>query len=209
MKKLILALTILGAAFTAGAQITASSAFSTAPQKVFPLLDTNTRLDMIDYFNSGMSNTSLNNLEGQSSITDMSPESLSLKMTDSSTAQLVVLQGAKGPVVMLISTVAAPGLDSSISFFNDSWSPLKADDYFTRPDWPQWFTPAGNANEGEVMAQVPFMLASYSYDPTTLTLTVTNNLSRFLGKDLYDGISSYLYPSLQYVWNGKKFTLAK
>ncbi len=32
------------------AQITATDAFTSAPRKVLPLLDTNARLDMVDYF---------------------------------------------------------------------------------------------------------------------------------------------------------------
>ena len=43
-------------------------------------------------------------------------------------------------------------------------------------------------------------------DPATSELTLTNNLARFLDKDVYSMIESYLRPSLTYSWNGKKFT---
>lgn len=209
MKKILTTLILIAAAVASQAQLTSSSAFSNAPQKVFPLLDTNTRLDMIDYYNSGMETTSENKLEGRSVITELAPEALTVRMTDSSTAQIVVLQSSKGPIIALINTVATPGLDSNISFYDQSWTPQNAADYFTRPDWKEWLTPEGAPNEDEVMAQTPFMLASYHYDPSTSTLVVTNNLPRFLDKDLYESISSYLYPTLNYVWNGKKFVPAK
>ena len=43
------------------ARLTAAEAFASAPQSVFPLLDKNARLDMIDYFNSGSSASSSRN----------------------------------------------------------------------------------------------------------------------------------------------------
>ena len=36
-------------------QFTAADAFTSAPQNIFPLLDRNTRLDMVDYVKSGLS----------------------------------------------------------------------------------------------------------------------------------------------------------
>ena len=188
-------------------QITASEAFSTAPNTVFPLLDSSTRMDMIDYFNSGMSNTSTNNLKGQSAVTSLSDKALSVKMTDSSTAQIVVLDAGSGQVVAVISTVAAPGLDSSIAFFDADWNALPDGNYFAKPRIDDWLTPEGKANKAEVEMQVPFMIASYNYDPSTGKLLLVNNLNRFLDEDIYDIVSRYLRPTLSYTWNGKRFVL--
>ena len=63
------------------AQLTASRAFAEAPQSVFPLLDHNTRLDMIDYFNSGMTTASKNNMDGKSRITALTPNKVEISMT--------------------------------------------------------------------------------------------------------------------------------
>lgn len=86
-------LTVLGLSCVAGAsaQLTAADAFTSAPASVFPLLDRNTRLDMVDYVKSGLSTPSANALKGSSTITAMSPGALSVRMTDSSTAQVIVL----------------------------------------------------------------------------------------------------------------------
>ena len=64
---------------------------------------------------------------------------------------------------------------------------------------------SGSKNEADVTMQVPFMLASYRIDPSTSTLTLTNNLDKLLDKALYDDISSDLMPSLTYEWTGKAF----
>lgn len=209
MKKHLLTLALMGAALTGMAQTSAADLFTSAPQNVFPLLDQNTRLDMVDYYKNGMSTPSQNSLDGRSLITEMTLASLTVKMTDSSAMQIMELKGSKGTVVALISTVATPGLDSNIKFFDSDWKPLPTESYFVKPGWKEWLTDSGRQNQDEVTMQVPFMLASYRIDPESGTLTLTNNLSHFLDKALYDDLSSYLRPQLVYLWNGKNYTLQK
>lgn len=209
MKKHLLTLALMGAALTGMAQTSAADLFTSAPQNVFPLLDQNTRLDMVDYYKNGMSTPSQNSLDGRSLITEMTPASLTVKMTDSSAMQIMELKGSKGTVVALISTVATPGLDSNIKFFDSDWKPLPTESYFVKPGWKEWLTDSGRQNQDEVTMQVPFMLASYRIDPESGTLTLTNNLSHFLDKALYDDLSTYLRPQLIYLWNGKNYTLQK
>lgn len=205
IKKLFLTAVMLAGALTSMAELTAADAFTSAPQNVFPLLDRNTRLDMVDYVKSGLSTPSQNSLQGRSAITELTPQALTVKMSDSSAAQIAVLQGAKGEVIALISTVATPGLDSTIRFYDSSWKPLDGTAFFSKPGWNEWLTDEGRENKDEVTMQVPFMLASYRIDPTSSQLVLTNNLARFLDKDVYSMIESYLRPSLTYSWNGKKF----
>lgn len=209
MKKHLLTLALMGAALTGMAQTSAADLFTSAPQNVFPLLDQNTRLDMVDYYKNGMSTPSQNSLDGRSLITEMTPASLTVKMTDSSAMQIMELKGSKGTVVALISTVATPGLDSNIKFFDSDWKPLPTESYFVKPGWKEWLTDSGRQNQDEVTMQVPFMLASYRIDPESGTLTLTNNLSHFLDKALYDDLSTYLRPQLVYLWDGKNYTLQK
>lgn len=208
MKRHLLTLALALASLGAMAQ-TAADLFTSAPQNIFPLLDRNTRLDMVDYYKNGMTTPSQNQLDGRSAITEMTPESITVKMTDSSAIQLVELKGSKGNVIALISTVATPGLDSTIKFFDTDWQPLPTESYFTKPGWKEWLTDSGRQNEMDVTMQVPFMLASYRIDPSTSTLTLTNNLNKFLDKDLYDDIASYLNPLLTYTWTGKGFKVSK
>ncbi|MCM1077544.1 MAG: DUF3256 family protein [Bacteroides sp.] len=204
MKKFLLIAALVLGSLAAGAQ-DAAELFTSAPQNIFPLLDHNTRLDMVDYYRNGLATSSQNQLDGRSVITEMSPSSVTVKMTDSSAIQLVELNGSKGPVIALISTVATPGLDSSIKFYDTDWSILPTESLFTKPGWKEWLTDSGRQHEEDVTMQVPFMLASYRIDPATSTLTLTNNLSRFLDKELYDDLAPYLNPSLTYIWTGKTF----
>ncbi|MCM1137911.1 MAG: DUF3256 family protein [Duncaniella sp.] len=213
MKKLALLLVTLMAAMGCYAQVTTevSEAFSNAPNSVFPLLDMNTRLDMIDYFKNGMTTPSQNALEGKSQITEMTADYMDVKMTDSSTAQLIVLPAGKQEYVALINTVAAPGLDSNMKVFllnNGEWGEAQLT-VFAKPGWKEWLTDGGQSHRDQVEMKVPFMLVSYKYDPASKQLVLTNNLSKFLDKDLYEDIAMYLRPQLVYTWNGSKFAMKK
>lgn len=202
MRHLIFSLLLLCA--VSASALTATEAFTSAPASVFPLLDKNTRLDMVDYFVSGLSTPSANLMQGSSVITAIDPASVKVRMTDSSTAQVMVLPLGNDTIIALISTVAAPGLDSTITFYDSSWNQIATAKYFAKPGWKDWTTPGTNVEE--VTMQAPFMLASYEYDPSTMKLTLTNNLSKFLDPDVYEMISTSLNPTLIYEWSGKKFT---
>lgn len=191
-------------AAAASAQTTASSAFTSAPADVFPLLDKNTRLDMIDYYSNGLKTQSANRMDGRSSVTSLSPESLTVKLSDSSSAQIAILPAGNDTVIAVVSTVATPGLDSTLKFYDTSWHALPASKYFTAPSWDDWVTSGHDISE--VTAYAPFMLASYFIDPSAGTMTITNNLATFLDEDIYTQLSPALYPTLTYRWTGKKFS---
>lgn len=191
------------------ARVTAADAFTSAPRKVMPMLDENTRLDMVDYFNSGMSTTSANNLNGRSRITALSPDQLTVSLTDASTCNVIVLPGEQNPMLALITTVATPAPDSRMSVFTADWKRDVTPSVFAKPTLADWLTPAGKKNMAEVEATVPFLLIGYVYDPATATLTLTNNAAGFLGEDVYETVAEYIQPQLVYKFNGKRFNLVK
>lgn len=194
---------------TAGWSIKAENAaelFANAPQEVFPLLDSSTRLDMIDYFNSGMDTPSANALQGKSAITSMTDQTVEISLTDSSCAQLAIIQSSKGDtIIAVINTVATPGLDSSISFFTTDWQPINAAGLVKIPTLKEWLSDTGKGHYDEVSMQVPFMLSSYNISSDGATLTMTNNLDKFVDPDIYADLQEYLLPNIVYIWNGKKF----
>ena len=204
MKQILLTALFLLATLTVTAQKTAADAFTTAPTGIFPLLDQNTRLDMVDYYNSGLATPSANRLQGRSAITSLTPATSTVKITDSSAAQIALLPAGRDTSYAVISTVATPGLDSTIKFYDSNWAPLPTDRHFTAPGWNDWMTPGHDITE--ITAHTPFMLASYFIDTDAGTLTATNNLATFLDEDTYKTLSPALRPTLTYKWNGKRFT---
>ncbi len=188
--------------------ITASEAFTSAPNSVFPLLDNSTRMDMVDYFNSHMPTASQNKLSGKSRITALSDESLSFEMSSSSAYQIILLPDKENTIIALIETVATPAPDSNISFYDENWKKSEKP-LLENPDLSTWLTAEGNNDKAMVESLVPFMLSSMSYDPVTKTLTLTNNVKQFLGEDMYSMVANCLKPALTFKWNGKRFEQVK
>lgn len=200
----------LGAGLEAAAQDQGvAAAFVDAPQNVFPLLDRTTRLDMLDYYRSNMPTPSNNNLDGKSRITALTPQTIAIAMTGSSDYQLAMLPSGNDSIIAVITTVKTPAPDSRLDLYSRSWEQLTTDSGFKKPGLREWLTDEGRKNMADVEAFVPFVLISYSYDPATGLLTLTNNTSQFLSPEINEMTADYLLPSLTYRWNGKKFRLAK
>lgn len=198
----VLGLLLAGATAMAGAP-EASDMFAAAPDEIFPLLTPTRRLELIEYFKNMPGTKSHNEWDGPAYITDMSPESLSVKVANSADAQIAMLPAKSDTVVALINTVATPGLDSTVSFYTTGWELLPEDKYLTVPDLKEWVVKGASA--AEVAQVVPFMLASAVYDAATATLTFTNHLDAYLDTDTYTAISPSLHRSIDYRWNGKRF----
>lgn len=188
--------------------ITATEAFTSAPESVFPLLEKNTRLDMVDYFNSGMSTSSQNKLAGQSRIISIGDNDLQFTMSSSSQYQIAILPMGDKQIIALIETISTPAPDSNISFYTADWQKY-TENVHEQSGVKQWLTAEGRDNEAMVESIVPFMLSSMKYNPENQTLTLSNNVKQFLGADMYSMIESYIKSTRLFTWNGKRFVEQK
>lgn len=202
-------LTLLAFAGIAGssAQTTVAELFASAPDAVFPLLNRNTRLDMIDYFNSGSATSSRNSLDGQSRVTGIEPDRMTFLLSEATECELALLPAANDTVLLMITTVRTPVADSKVTFYNLDWKDMATDKFFTPPLLADWLTADGSRDRDMVEGLVPFMLVSYGFDPKSSTLTLTNNMRDFLSEDVYSIVSESLKPTLKYIWDGKKLKI--
>lgn len=210
MKQIILIVLFIASVFSFRVNaLTAEQAFVSAPESVFPLLNKNTRLDMIDYFNSGSATPSRNKLSGDSRVTAIKTNILQFAMSASSTCQIAILNLKNGKeIIALIETVLAPEVDSKISFYTTEWVPTE-ERYFVEPELKDWLTSVGKKNIKEIEALVPFMLVGYEYDALNDELILKNNIKSMLSEDVYESVVSYFKQQLKYSWTGKQFKLIK
>lgn len=213
LNKIVFAATLLAVVLSSQAVQAAEpavvDAFASAPASVIPLLPHATRLDMLDYFNSGMTTPSNNLMNGKSRITQLTDRYINIDLTPASTLQLVVLPAANKEYTAVISTIATPSPDSRMTIYSSDWQQTLTDKLFRTPQLKDWLTPEGKKKADEIEMLLPFMLVSYTYDPTTQKLTLTNNSSSFLAREVYEDIKPYLVDSISYIWNGKKFETVK
>ncbi len=212
MKRLFSLIVILSAAAIAAmAQLTAAEAFINAPTSRFPLIQKMKRMDMVDYKNSGVDKPSDNLLGGKSKILSLTPEKIVVEVCEGglSVTSISVDKSNRGDTVLIVTAdVATPAPDGAVSFFTSDWKPL-AGDIFNAPVTADWIKPQFKKQIREIENLLPFVLASYSYDPLDHTLTLTPSVKQYLPESDYDKVKEMLSDKLVYRWNGKKMVQLK
>lgn len=203
---ILLAMALTVAPAFAADGLTAEQAFRTAPRKVFPMLTDNSRLDMVDYYHSSNNLGAKNSMGGVSKVTAITPGSLSVTLTEASNCQVAVLPAGSDTLIAVITTVTTPSADSKLTVFTSDWSKIVTPKVFTKPSFKDWLSPEGRKHADEAESMIPFLLISYSYDPSDSTLTLTNNIHEFLSREIYDMVKPYLLNKIVYQFNGKRFT---
>ncbi len=202
------ALLALAATITIHAQFNAGQAFIEAPREVFPLVNAMTRMDMIDYFESGSQTPSNNVMDGKSRITEMSPTMLKADLSSVSSYTLALLPAGSDTIIAVIQTLSVPFADSSIQFYDDQWDALAPKKQFTSPTLADWLLPTAKGHEKDIENVIDFIPAAYVLDSNG-HLTLTHSLKDMLVEDDYDIVKEYIRPSLSYQWKGGKMVMLK
>ncbi len=196
------------ATVTMSAQVTAADVFVNAPVEIFPLVDRNTRLDMIDYFRSGSATSSNNRLSGKARVTELGIDNIAVDMTDASSYQLALLPMGSDTIIALIKTVRTPACDSHLSFYTTEWKEITGN-LFDKPLLDDWLTKEGNKNRKDAETVIPFVMSEYKYDAETKELRAVNSMQQFYSEDEYNAVKPYMKAVLTYRWNGKKMKPVK
>lgn len=112
-------------AIGADARLTARQAFEEAPNSVLPLLAKSQRLDMADYFEAGMTSTTVKNrLDGDARITEMTERTLTAELGEGILLQVELLTAKNDTIMAWSETLATPEPDTEVRFFTRSWQPV-------------------------------------------------------------------------------------
>ena len=96
MKKTLITLLLTTATLGVRAQVkTMAEVFRAMPDSVFPTLSTTNRLDLIDFMEAGMKSEVTNLLEGTTTLTALTSDSLSLQMSGSLRVDMKLLPAAE------------------------------------------------------------------------------------------------------------------
>lgn len=191
------------------AQVTPKSAFSTIPKSIFGFISEDNRLDMIDYFESGIDKPIVNELGDTARIAALTDSSISVDYAPEATLTLAPISCSGSQIIMLINSLATPTVDSRIQFFTHDWKPIDTESIIAIPKLSDWFVKTDKATKAILDSQVEFLTveAQYHSDPSTLILTPT--IGDYIAPEIVETVTKYLIPQKTYVWTGKKFTLQK
>lgn len=178
----------------------------------FNILTTNSRLDMLDYYDSGRKVAAINKLEGSCTLDSVTPQFLSIDLTDASSIEIWVSDTiSKEPVVVFNHTYLTPVADGKLEFLNGDLIPLNANKIINMPTISDFIViPKGdNKKRKDIEDLIDMSFISYTINPANGSITATQNMDEFLGKVDYEPLKKYLKKELIYEWNGKRYNLKK
>lgn len=177
--------------------------FAMAPDDVLTLLAVNTRLDMLDYYNSGVQRPSRDAAGGRAIVTSSTGSRITFECGDSCAYELAVFRAGTDTVVALVETLHYPMADSRIEWYSSRWEPLRP--LLAEPQLADWLTGDGRKHADEVRAALPFITASATTDPDSGMLTLTRTIDGFFTDADKPKALQWVRPSISYTIKGTRF----
>lgn len=182
----------------------AADFFCSAPAEIVSGLPEISRLDMIDYFNSGSSVKSDNRLGQKVGLTALKDELISWQDDDSVAMAMAVLPFKNDTLLMIVRTVVTPLPDSEIMFYDTSWQPT-VQNVFVAPSLKDWLSVKDKKTVANAEEVLPFMLVTAVYDPDDKLLVLTNRTSDYFVESDTPEAVGLLKKELRYQWTGSSF----
>lgn len=182
--------------------IIAKQLFIEVPDSLFPSIDKNTRLDMIDYYECGYNRPSLDVFKDSCKISHIDDENIIIETSPILKQQISVLSNN---IILLISTHSIPTHDSEIEFYDFNWNKLESNQHFTSPKLYDWLSKEGKKKQQDIENYIPFLITEYQYNSNDKTLTLINNLQDYFTDSDWNKIAPLLLTQLKYKWAGGKF----
>ena len=190
---------------------TISDFFASEPGNIFPLLTRTGRLDMVDYYNSGKTVAIANNLEGESSLLQLDSAYLKVQTSKNRIVEMRMRTAGKDTVITVIETVMTPVPDSRLTQWNVHWQRFTSDKLFAMPGIDDFIIRKmphdlrADLQDAMIFPLIQLTFKGEGHD----IIEATHGLEQFLAKEEYQRYSSYLKPSISYLFNGLKIKPVK
>lgn len=175
--------------------------FRQLPDSLCPLLTKVNREDFIDFKESKMKAQVKNRLEGQSEMTELASDYLSVQLTPQSTWEMKLFTvNDSVRVVGILNTVCASACDSRIHFYSTDWRELPVDNYVQLPQMDDFFTVPTDSvalyeyRQARSTTDLFLMRISFSKDQPAVICTLTT--PDFLNREERDKWQPFLKKEL-------------
>lgn len=179
--------------------------FIAMPDSIMPALTKSERMDFLDYIDSGMKARVRNKLGGESEMTELSDNSLTVQTSRSGKLQMALFPRKGGTVLIcIIKTVTARFDDSLIRFYNEDWTPVESESLIELPKFDDYLTKQA-LKHGYLELEIKSILRLQSAVAVDGGLEFRYTSLDYIGEDADRFRSWFKTDPVRYVWNGKRF----
>lgn len=198
---------VIAAAVTAGAR-TLGDLFcvkDSVVDVVFPYLDYNARMDMVDYHRAGLDAVTRDVMyNSEVRLTNLTDSMLRLH-SDDLDVDVAMFTARGDTIITVVRTLGLGGGDSDVAVYDTSWRPLG--NAFVAPEYSDWLVRNATkiVDSAMIVATVPYVTWKAEANPGTGELTLTNTAITTPGMD--KTVVAVFLPEIVYSFDGKKFKL--
>lgn len=180
--------------------------FVNMPDSIMPTLTKSERMDFLDYMDSGMRARVRNKLGGESEMTLLQDNMLSVRTSQSGRLDMVLL-GKKGGgnIICIIKTVSARYDDSRLSFYTENWEPVPVKELIEQPRFDDYLTKEALKSDSLDVLKKESILRLQSITASGDTLEFRYTSLDYIGEDADRFKSWFRTDPIVYVWTGKRF----
>lgn len=204
--KRVTTIIILALALSLASAADLRTLFINMPDSIIPTLTKSERMDFLDFMDSGMSARVRNKLGGESEMTVLQDDRLSVKTSQSGRMDMVLFPRKNGKnLICIIKTVTARYDDSRLSFYNEDWIQVDSKKLIELPQFDDYLTKEALRNDSLADLKKQSMLRLQSVTALDGTLEFRYTSLDYIGEDADRFKSWFNATPVIYVWNGKRF----
>ena len=218
MKRIALHITLLLAlaCSLAGTARTIRDFFASEPDDVLLTLSRNSRLDMLDYWDSGQKvqqSTRLTTETGGATLTAVTDNFISLSTSGASTVEMMLVPASKSDTIIAVTqNYLIPEESGTISFYDTKWRAIPREKVLRNLPTIADFAAQGTTKDdiAQIQQLLPFYALSYHMNATDGTVTVRHNIAKMLttstesSTDKQELVQKMLLDSITYQFKGKR-----
>ena len=209
MKRFI-AISMLAFAFTMACAADLRTLFIDMPDSIMPTLTKSDRMDFLDFMDYGMKAKAQNKLGGESEMTLLQENKLTVKTSESGQLDMALFRKNDGKgLICIIRTATARYADSRISFYTEDWKPVPLKGLIELPQFDDYLTKEALKADSLDYFKKRSMLRLQSITPVDGALEFRYTSLDYIGEDA-ERYKTWFKPApIRYIWTGKRFKLVK
>ena len=176
------------------------------PDSIMPTLTKSERMDFLDYMDSGMRARVRNMQGGESEMTLLQDNLLSVRTSQSGRMDMALFRKKDGSnLICIINTVTARYNDSRLAFFTENWEPVSVESLIELPQFDDYLTKDALKRDSLEVLKKESILRLQSATVTDNGLEFNYTSLEYIGEDADSFSSWFRKEPIRYTWNGKLF----